>query len=247
MSEAPGISHLWLVRHGQSAGNLAAAAAELAGTETIDIAEPREMDVPLSPLGVRQAQAVGAWFAQQPARPTLIVASPYARAQRTAAEIAAALPGSVPLRIDERLREKEMGGLDRLTRAGITRRFPREVELRARLGKFYYRPPGGESWCDVLLRVRAVLDHLRLVRTERRVLLVAHQVIVLCARVALEHLDERGILDIDARGDVLNCGITAYTAEAGGELALRSYNVGVPLAEHGAPATAEPDRGGAPT
>ena len=44
---------------------------------------------------------------------------------------------------DERLREKEFGCLDRLTRAGITASFPEEARRRADVGKFYYRPPGG--------------------------------------------------------------------------------------------------------
>lgn len=243
--EHPGLTHLWWVRHGQSAGNLAREAAEAADAETIEIAAAREMDVPLSPLGERQARAVGAWFRERPAPPTLVMTSPYLRAQRTAAAIAAALGPSVVLRVDERLREKEMGSLDRLTRTGILRRFPNEAELRARLGKFYYRPPGGESWCDVLLRVRAVIDHLRLVRREQRVVLVAHQVIVSCARVALEHLDETAILDIDARGEVFNCGVTSYVASDGGELALDQYNLAIPLLQHDAPITteADPDEG----
>ena len=57
---------IWLVRHGQSAGNVARDAAEAAAGHLIDIAE-RDVDVPLSELGVRQSQALGDWFAS-PAR-----------------------------------------------------------------------------------------------------------------------------------------------------------------------------------
>ena len=45
---------LWIVRHGQSAGNVARDAAEAAGLPVIDIAE-RDIDTPLSELGRRQA------------------------------------------------------------------------------------------------------------------------------------------------------------------------------------------------
>ncbi|MBV8757057.1 MAG: histidine phosphatase family protein [Deltaproteobacteria bacterium] len=244
-TERPGLTHLWLVRHGESAGNVARDAAEAAGAETIDIAQAREMDVPLSPLGEQQARALARWFANQPERPSLIVASPYLRARRTA-EIVADTHGAT-LRIDERLREKEMGSLDRLTRAGVLARFPREAELRARLGKFYYRPPGGESWCDVLFRVRAVLDHLRIVRPDERILLVAHQVVVMCARVAIEHLDEQQILAIDRSADIVNCGITSYVANARGDLELTAYNIAAPLEDAATHVTAEPPRGGAPS
>ncbi len=50
--------------------------------------------------------------------------------------------------------------LDRLTRRGIEARHPEEAELRRRLGKFYHRPAGGESWADVALRVRSALTDL---------------------------------------------------------------------------------------
>jgi len=42
--------HLWIVRHGQSAGNVARDAAEAAGLPLIDIAT-RDVETPLSPLG----------------------------------------------------------------------------------------------------------------------------------------------------------------------------------------------------
>ena len=53
---------LLVVRHGESAGNVARDAAEADGLATIDIVE-RDMDVPLSPLGERQAAALGEWLA----------------------------------------------------------------------------------------------------------------------------------------------------------------------------------------
>jgi probable phosphoglycerate mutase len=75
---------LWIVRHGQSAGNVARDAADAAGVGRIDIAD-RDMDVPLSPLGQEQATALGRWLATQPEdeRPRTIMASPYRRAVQT--------------------------------------------------------------------------------------------------------------------------------------------------------------------
>src|SRR5881227_4341183 len=110
----------------------------------------------------------------------------------------------------QRLREKEFGVLDRLTGAGIRERFPDQAEFRRLLGKFYHRPPGGESWCDVILRLRSALDTISLHYGGHRVLIVAHQVVVLCLRYLLEDLDEAAILAIDAEGDVANCGVTDY-------------------------------------
>ena len=52
---------LYLVRHGESAGNVAREAALKAGEAMIDI-DIRDVDVPLSELGQRQAIALGRWF-----------------------------------------------------------------------------------------------------------------------------------------------------------------------------------------
>src|SRR5688572_16104458 len=121
---------LWLVRHGQSQGNVARDRADAAGHREIDIAM-RDVDVPLSELGFRQAEAAGRWFASLPEkeRPEVILSSPYVRARQSADAIckAGALAGG-PARtiVDERLREREFGVFDRLTTIGIRDRFPDE-------------------------------------------------------------------------------------------------------------------------
>jgi 2,3-bisphosphoglycerate-dependent phosphoglycerate mutase len=56
---------MWLVRHGQSQGNIARDAADQAGLSMIDI-DLRDVDVPLSDLGFQQADAAGRWFAALP-------------------------------------------------------------------------------------------------------------------------------------------------------------------------------------
>jgi broad specificity phosphatase PhoE len=237
---------VWVVRHGQSAGNVARDEAHAAGLGEIDLAI-RDVDVPLSPLGEQQAAALGGWFAQlsPERRPEVVLTSPYLRARQTAELIRRAGGLSDPdvaFCLDERLREREFGILDRLTTRGIVERFPEQDEARALLGKFYHRPPGGESWCDVILRLRTVLDTLSLHHRGRRVLIVGHQVVVLCLRYLLERLDEERILRVDAEGDVANCGLTEYRLDpASGDLALHQYNFTAPLVSSGAPVTAAPD------
>ena len=241
---------LWIVRHGESAGNVARDEAYAAGLAVIDIAH-RDVDVPLSALGEQQAGALGAWFAAQPEdeRPSVVLASPYLRARETGAIIArgGGLSPDAATIVDERLREKEFGILDRLTKVGIEQRFPDQAALRARIGKFYFRPPGGESWCDVILRLRSVLDTISLHHSDpgSRVLIVAHQVIVLCMRYLIEELSESEILAIDRAGEVANCGVTEYAFDAtgsrGGRLRLATYNFVAPLEQAGAPVTSKPD------
>src|SRR5438552_2023233 len=101
---------------------------------------------------------------------------------------------SYTLIVDERLREKEFGILDRLTAVGIRRHFPDQAEFRRLLGKFYHRPPGGESWCDVILRLRSATEMLSREYYGERVLIVCHAVVVLCMRYIMEHLTESELL-----------------------------------------------------
>ncbi|RYF74950.1 MAG: histidine phosphatase family protein [Comamonadaceae bacterium] len=241
---------LWIVRHGQSAGNVARDEAESGGLPVIDLAW-RDIDVPLSDLGVEQSVALGHWFGKLDAaeRPEIILCSPYLRARETArlvAETAGMNPGEIRLRIDERLREKEFGILDRLTRFGIQQKHPELNEQRLHVGKFYFRPPGGESWCDVILRLRSLLEMVTREYSNRRVLVVAHQVIVNCMRYLLEHMDEQRILDIDRQGDVPNCAVTCYRSQphedADATLQLDLVNFLAPLREADAPVTSEPDQ-----
>jgi broad specificity phosphatase PhoE len=245
---------LWIVRHGQSAGNVARDAAEAAGQHRIDIAT-RDMDVPLSPLGERQADALGRWFGRLPAddRPSVVLCSPYVRAQQTARRIidgAGLDEDDATWVCDERLREKEFGMLDRLTMHGIRVQYPELAEQRAHVGKFYFRPPGGESWCDVILRLRSVIEMITREHRCEQVLIVAHQVTVNCLRYLLERLDEAAILGIDRQADVPNCGVTSYEYDprAGrhGKLVPRLVNFVSPLDEAATPVTAEPDAPVAP-
>ncbi len=183
----------------------------------------------------------------------MILCSTYLRARETArivAESGSLAAETVKLRVDERLREKEFGILDRLTKLGIQQKHPELNEQRAHVGKFYFRPPGGESWCDVILRLRSLLEMATREYAGRRVLVVAHQVTVNCMRYLLEHMDEQAILEIDRQGDVPNCAVTSYRAERRQDedevLRLDLVNFLAPLREAATPVTSAPDQPAAP-
>jgi len=248
MTSARWPSRLWIVRHGESAGNVARDAAHAAGAERIELSH-RDVDIPLSQLGEDQARALGRWFASAVPddRPDALLVSPYIRARQTLDLFRAqgGATGDDPVGIDERLREKEFGILDGLTTSGVASVYPDQAEFRRILGKFYHRPPGGESWCDVIFRLRSLMDTIALHYAGRRVMIVAHQVVVLCLRYVIENLTEEEILAIDHQGDVANCSVTEYRFDPegpqGGALKLVRYNDVVDH-EGSAPVTAEPDR-----
>jgi 2,3-bisphosphoglycerate-dependent phosphoglycerate mutase len=240
---------LYIVRHGESAGNVAREAAIEAGERMIDI-DIRDVDVPLSQLGQRQAIAVGRWFGALPeeSRPNIVLTSPYLRSRHTAGLIvktAGMREDSYSLIVDERFREKEFGILDRLTAVGVREHYPDQAEFRRLLGKFYHRPPGGESWCDVILRLRSATEMISREYCGQRVLIVCHAVVVLCMRYILEHLTESELLAIDKKAEIANCSVTSYeldeTLGPRGNLRLKLFNFVAPLEEAGAPVTSEPD------
>ena len=109
---------------------------------------------------------------------------------------------------DERLRDRDLGVLDLLTRTGIDQRMPAEAARRQWLGKFYYRPPGGESWTDLALRVRSLLADLDRMEPGRRVLIVCHDVVVLMFRYVCERLSEQEVLATGKATPILNTGVT---------------------------------------
>ncbi len=164
-------SRLYLVRHAESVGNLAHERAYLEKLHQIDVID-RDMDVPLSPRGIQQAIVLGRWVTSLEAsvRPEVIISSPYQRAYETAVRLGGAADPILSIQCDERLREKELGLLNRYTSFGIAEKYPEQAALRAAIGKFYYRPPQGESWADVIQRLRGVLDSIALHYAGRSVL-----------------------------------------------------------------------------
>jgi broad specificity phosphatase PhoE len=237
-------AQLTFVRHGESVGNIAAREADAAGWSRLKL-EHRDADTPLSHDGRRQAEAVGAWWAElaKDQLPEVVVASPYRRAldtARTAVEAAGLQLEIVP---DERLRERELGSFDGLTGHGIREMFPDEADRRRRTGKLYYRPPGGESWCDVALRVRSVIGTWREEYAGLRVAAFTHQAVIMSARFVLEGLQEKELLDAD-RGDPLaNCAMTRYRSDGGAGsrgLVLEAYNDTTAVERSAAPTTREP-------
>lgn len=213
---------LFLVRHGESEGNLANARARETSALRLDLT-CNDIDVDLSVLGRQQAAALGSWFGSLASheRPTAAMVSPYRRARQTAEIVMGEAGLSVPIVIDERLRDREQGTLDLLTAAGIRDSFPAEAERRAFLGKFWYRPPGGESWADVAARLRAWLLEVRLTAADERILVVSHDVPLILTRYVVEHLTADAAVAL--AGQVANCSVTHYVGKPTG-MQLERFN-----------------------
>jgi probable phosphoglycerate mutase len=122
-------------------------------------------DVPLSALGVRQADEMAASLEGSAA--SAIYASDLRRAMDTARPIAQRL--GLSIMPEPALRERHFGTAQDRLYAEF------DDETRARWWTdMHQRFDGGESWADVYDRVAAFLDELRRASTARELILVAH-------------------------------------------------------------------------
>ena len=232
-----GPASITLVRHGESIGNLADTRAQEDGAEVLDL-DDRDADVALSPRGREQAAAIGAWLdGATHSLPDVVISSPYRRAAETAERALART--QLTIAYDERLRERDLGLFDGLTGHGIRARYPEEAERRKRLGKFYYQPPSGESWCDVVLRMRTLLRDLESL-DGAHVWLVTHQAVIMSGRFVLEELTEQAVLDIDRSTPVPNASLTVYDRVDDG-FVLRQFGDATAIETLAAPVTRERD------
>ena len=158
------MGRLILVRHGESEGN-----RERRFTTTPAVA--------LTPRGRDQARVAAERIACR-FHPELVVTSPYARARETAGIIAEIL--NLPLEFEPNLFERRFGEL-----AGESY----DVETAALafdpIARWSWRPPGGESFEDVRMRIAPVLTRLAGENPDREIVVVSHGAVMLTVWIHL--------------------------------------------------------------
>lgn len=169
----------------------------------------RDVDVPLTEEGRENARRTGRCLDEWEPFDVLYV-SPYKRTLETAAEVLAALRRKPLLVKEERLREKEWGVFEGLTKRGIREKYPEEDARRKRVGKYFFRPAGGESYADVNLRVHSFIGTLVREHPRQRVLVITHQVVVLSIRKLLERLEEEDIIALDRQDEARPASLLVY-------------------------------------
>ncbi|KKU05778.1 MAG: hypothetical protein UX07_C0013G0026 [Parcubacteria group bacterium GW2011_GWA2_45_30] len=202
---------LVLLRHGQSRYNEERELVNRGVLKTYSAAlkAMRDADYPLSAQGVNQAKKTARFLKKHYGRFDIIFTSPFARALKTAQIVARQFP-TAQFIIEERIREKEFGIADGLTAEELKEFFPHEYARKQKEKKYYYRPPGGESYPDVNLRIWSFLNTLVREHARTNILIVSHSAVMLCFRKLLEKLDETDLLRIDKDDELKNCGIISY-------------------------------------
>lgn len=137
------VKTIYLIRHGR---------IDLPGGERTYVGQ---IDLPLSGEGCRQGVSLAGRFSR--VRLDAVFASDLSRALATAGLIANAKGLTVRKRRD--LREIALGEWEGLSFPAVARRYPGQFEARGR-DILHFRPPGGESFADCGLRVRAAFDEI---------------------------------------------------------------------------------------
>ena len=212
------IQNIYLVRHGQSRGNVDQAVYGYTADHAIALSE----------LGERQATAAGAALCKLidiPAgEPLRIWTSPYQRTRKTAELLAAELRPKFPhLDLCEHINlcEQQFGLFDGVPEEEFPQRFPAEYahyELAVRHGgKFWARMPLGESRFDVAIRVHEAFGtfHRDAERNGvRNIIIICHGVTLRAFVMMWRHLQYEWL---DRQPNPSNCDIYHIDAGASGD------------------------------
>jgi probable phosphoglycerate mutase len=150
------VTTLLLIRHGETAWN---AAGRIQG----------QLDVPLSPTGVWQAQRLATRLSPEPI--AAVYSSDLTRAALTAQPLAQSLGLSIAL--DRRLRERHFGIFEGHTLDEIAARYPAELAAW-RTRDPHWAMPGGESGAQLIGRALAALQDIARRHAGATVAVVAH-------------------------------------------------------------------------
>ncbi|MDP1796390.1 MAG: histidine phosphatase family protein [Planctomycetaceae bacterium] len=164
------MTRLFLIRHGSTGPNECRPF----------VLQGCEINGPLTELGRRQSQAVGRFLSRY--RIHAVYASSLLRAQETAAAIAA--PHDLPVQVRSELRECSVGQWEGKSWEAI------QAADRDGHDRFFADPvntphPGGESYLDLLNRVRPTINELLAKHVGQNIVVVAHN---LANRVYLAEL-----------------------------------------------------------
>ncbi len=220
-----------LVRHGESEYNAERKHVDqgLQDGYSEKMKNTRNADIALTKHGIAQAKLTGAFLKEQYRNFDAVFVSPFQRAFETAEQILAVCDKNVPkIVIDDRIREKEFGIFHAMKKEEIEKRYSEWHRLREAEGKYYFRPPGGESYPDVMLRLHSFIGTLVRDYRKQNALIVSHSAVMLAFHKLIMRLSEKEILALDHDKELKNCAIIAYRFDAkqgvDGKMVLEYFN-----------------------
>jgi len=208
---------LVLVRHGQSEGNAAKRLSEAGDHSAFTSAfrERHSASFRLTDRGRKQAQRAGDVLRQEFVSNHIgfdrCITSEYVRAMETAALLQLS---SAEWLCDFYLTERDWGELDICPENEREEKFGADLRRRE-IEPFFWRPPNGESFAQLCLRIDRVLDTLHRECADKRVLIVCHGEVMRAFQVRIERMSQvrfkELILSKNPQDSIHNCQIVHYT------------------------------------
>lgn len=207
---------LFLVRHGESEGNVALDAAKRGDRRllTPEYLARSTADYRLTGKGRAQAAAAGRWVRSWMEEVGIerfdrLYCSPFVRARETAGLLD--VPDAA-WQLESLLRERDFGLWEGHSKSESAKKYPWSFEYRRR-HKFLWRPECGESTADIDMRVREILGTLAREMAGRRVLCVTHEDVMWAFRYRLEKMTIDEWLEREEAEDppIVNCGILHFS------------------------------------
>jgi broad specificity phosphatase PhoE len=208
--------NLFLVRHGQSEGNLKRKQYEENGDESFllgDFANMHESQYPLTSIGVGQAEEAGIWLKENNfVSFDRMLVSNNVRAIQTASHLN--IKNNTWMSPEFNLRERDYGLFSVLTPSAIEANYADQKRFSEEQ-PFLFRFPQGESIADVCTRVKIVFDTLSRECDGQDVIIVCHGEVIRASKIVLERFSLSMCNDYlttrEEWGRVPNCSITHYT------------------------------------
>lgn len=191
------MQRIYLIRHGQSTGNV----------DPTVYFKIFDHNIKLTELGHKQAKIAGKELkAKLNGRPISVFVSPYKRTMQTWKEIKAILNPKKIKYIEENpnLREQEHKIFQDLSDSVLKK------QEQKKFGVFWYRFKNAESVADTYSRVMIFFNHLQLKNMnnelEEDVVIVAHEITIRCIMMLLQNLKIAQML----KAEVGNCEVIVF-------------------------------------
>ncbi|MDP1689581.1 MAG: histidine phosphatase family protein [bacterium] len=204
---------LIFVRHAESVGN----ALQVCGNS--GLIEPTHV-YGLTELGREQARLTGKFLSSQ-YRPTIFYTSYYERSKETMRFM---FRDALSIE-DSRLAEVSRGIYNYFSLNQIKEKYPEELKRKDFEGLYHYRPPGGENWPDIELRIHSFIETLKNEHEEENVVISGHNLWLVLFQKIIQHYSISEAMERFNNSGFENASITLYESPTHKRLALRYENL----------------------
>jgi NAD+ kinase len=207
--------NLFIVRHGESVGNLAKRRSEKGDHTLLErLRGTHTAHWPLTKKGIEQAKKTGEFLNKLCNDRDMyfdkMFVSSYARAMQTAANLDLI---RAEWSVDTRITERDWGELDRLTEEERQEKYGEALKMRT-VEPYFWAPPNGESFKDLNLYIRDFIDSLHRVEVPN-VIVVCHGEVMKAFRIVFLQMTPMEYGEMEFSKDPLkrihNCQVDHYT------------------------------------